>query len=140
MGKIVQELLTFTKAELSASVASIVDFGMAFLLSDVINLYYGLANAIGVAAGGITNCCINYRYVFGDTHRKKRSVAWRYIIIWSISWTLNSGGTIALTEFINNHAHLTVHYMIPKCIVAFLVAILVNYPGQRRFVFRQKND
>ena len=26
--------------------------------------------------------------------------------------------------------------MIPKCVVAFLVAVLVNYPGQRKFVFK----
>lgn len=138
MGKIKHELWTFSKAEMSASVASVVDFGLAFLLSDVVGLYYGLANALGVMSGGITNCCINYRYVFGDAHLKKKNVAWRYFIIWSISWMLNSGGTIALTELLNSHEHLSIHYMIPKCVVSFLVAILVNYPGQRKFVFRGK--
>lgn len=138
MGKIKHELWTFSKAEMSASVASVVDFGLAFLLSDVVGLYYGLANALGVMSGGITNCCINYRYVFGDAHLKKKNVAWRYFIIWSISWMLNSGGTIALTELLNSHEHLNIHYMIPKCMVSFLVAILVNYPGQRKFVFRGK--
>lgn len=137
MGRIKTELLTFSKAELSASVASVVDFGLAFLLSDVLSIYYGLANAIGVTAGGITNCCINYRYVFSQSKRKKRSVAWRYFVIWGVSWLLNAGGTVLLTEFINSHEHINIHYMIPKCIVAFLVAILVNYPGQRKFVFKQ---
>lgn len=137
MGRIKTELLTFSKAELSASVASVVDFGLAFLLSDVFCIYYGLANAIGVTAGGITNCCINYRYVFSQSKRKKRSVAWRFFIIWAVSWLLNAGGTVLLTEFINSHEYINIHYMIPKCIVAFLVAILVNYPGQRKFVFKQ---
>ena len=45
MGKIKQELVTFGKAELTASIASIVDFGLAFFLSDIIGIYYGLANA-----------------------------------------------------------------------------------------------
>lgn len=136
MGKIKHELLTFGKAELTASAASAVDFGLAFLLSDVVGIYYGLANALGVMSGGITNCCLNYRYVFGDSHRRKRSVAWRYFVIWGISWVLNSGGTIALTELLNSHEHIHLHYMIPKCVVSFLVAILVNYPGQRKFVFK----
>ena len=48
MSKIKTELVTFAKAELTASIASVVDFGLAFLLSDVICIYYGLANAIGV--------------------------------------------------------------------------------------------
>lgn len=138
MGKIKQELMTFGKAELTASIASVVDFGLAFFLSDVIGIYYGLANAIGVMSGGITNCCLNYRYVFGDSRRKKKSVAWRYFIIWALSWVLNSGGTIALTEFLNSHEHISLHYMIPKCLVSLLVAILVNYPGQRKFVFKHK--
>lgn len=135
MGKIKHELLTFGKAELTASIASVVDFGLAFLLSDIVGIYYGLANALGVMSGGITNCCLNYRYVFGNSQRKKKSVAWRYFIIWGISWILNSGGTIALTELINSHEHIHLHYMIPKCVVAFLVAIFINYPGQRNFVF-----
>lgn len=51
---------------------------------------------------------------------------------------LNSGGTIALTEFLNAHEHIQLHYMIPKSIVSLLVAIFVNYPGQKKFVFKQK--
>lgn len=92
MGKIKEELVTFGKAELTASCASVVDFGLAFFLSDIIGIYYGLANALGVISGGITNCILNYRYVFGDSKSKKKSVAWRYFIIWGISWMLNSGG------------------------------------------------
>lgn len=138
MGKIKQELITFGKAELTASIASVVDFGLAFILSDVVGIYYGLANALGVMSGGVTNCCLNYRYVFGDSNRKKKSVAWRYFVIWGISWMLNSGGTILLTEVINYSEHINIHYMIPKCVVSFLVAVLVNYPGQRKFVFKKK--
>ena len=126
------------KAELTASCASVIDFGLAFFLSDIVGIYYGLANALGVISGGITNCILNYRYVFGDSKSKKKSVAWRYFIIWGISWMLNSGGTIALTEFLNAHEHIQLHYMIPKSIVSLLVAIFVNYPGQKKFVFKQK--
>ena len=136
MSKIKDELLMFVKAELTATAASVVDFGLAFILSDVIGIYYGLANALGVTSGGITNCCLNYRYVFGDARHDKKGIAWRYLIVWAVSWALNSGGTIALTEVINAQEHIQLHYMIPKCIVAFLVAVLVNYPGQRKFVFK----
>lgn len=140
MSNLKRELLTFCKAELTASAASVVDFGLAFILSDVVGLYYGLANTLGVIAGGITNCCLNYRYVFNtEGDLKKKHVAWRYFLVWGLSWMLNSGGTILLTESINaQHLPFHVHYMIPKSIVAFLVAVLVNYPGQRKFVFRSR--
>lgn len=52
---------------------------------------------------------------------------------------LNSGGTIALTEFLNAHEHIQLHYMIPKSIVSLLVAIFVNYPGQKKFVLSSNN-
>ena len=42
-----------------------------------------------------------------------------------------------LTEFLNAHEHIQLHYMIPKSIVSLLVAIFVNYPGQKKFVFKQ---
>ena len=70
MGKIKHELYTFGKAEVTASMGSAVDFGLAFMLSDIVGIYYGLANALGVMAGGVTNCCLNYRYVFGDSNRR----------------------------------------------------------------------
>ena len=74
MGKIKQELVTFGKAELTASIASIVDFGLAFFLSDIIGIYYGLANALGVMSGGITNCTLYSRDVLGCLRDKKKSV------------------------------------------------------------------
>lgn len=73
MGKIKKELYTFGKAECTASAASVVDFGLAFLLSDILMVWYALANAIGVVAGGVTNCCLNYRYVFQHGQRKKEA-------------------------------------------------------------------
>lgn len=136
MGKIKKELYTFGKAECTASAASVVDFGLAFLLSDVLMVWYALANAIGVVAGGVTNCCLNYRYVFQHGQRKKRSIAWRYFVVWGVSWALNTFGTFALTEFIRHSMHENLHYFIPKCVVAFLVAVLFNYPAQHHFVFK----
>lgn len=100
MGRIKHEMFTFAKAELTASVASVVDFGLALLLSDVMGVYYGLANAIGVTAGGVTNCCLNYRYVFGDNHLRKRRVAWRYFLVWVVSWILNAGAPLPLPNLL----------------------------------------
>ena len=72
MGKIKEELVTFGKAELTASCASVVDFGLAFFLSDIIGIYYGLANALGVISGGITNCILNYLMCLAIPRARKR--------------------------------------------------------------------
>ena len=52
--------------------AGIVDFGLAIGLTDLNVLSYAWANLIGVFSGGVTNCCINYRYVFRQNNRKDR--------------------------------------------------------------------
>ncbi len=120
-----------TKAEMSASVASIVDFGLAIGLyhADIFN--YGTANMIGVVCGGITNCCINYRYVFHDTNRSKKGVAWRYFMVWFASMIFNGFGTNVITTVVGAR-----FFIIIKSIIAFLVAVLFNYPLQRKFVFK----
>ena len=124
------ELWMLGKAEASASVASIVDFGLVILLKETGIMAYSLANIIGVVCGGITNCCINYRYVFRSSTRGKKSVAWRYFLVWAGSMAFNGLGTNLLTSLTSNNLFYAI-----KCIVAFVVAVCFNYPLQRKFVF-----
>jgi len=127
------ELWMLSKAEMSASVASIVDFGLAIGLYHTGVMTYQWANLLGVVCGGITNCCINYRYVFSNTNRSKKGVAWRYFIVWFASMIFNGLGTNALTAAIGER-----HFIIIKSVVALIVAIFFNYPLQRKFVFKTK--
>ena len=62
MGKIKHELWTFAKAEMSASVSSCVDFGLAISLTFLELFTYGYANIIGVVCGGLTNFTLNCQY------------------------------------------------------------------------------
>lgn len=127
------ELWLLSKAELSASVASIVDFGLAIGLYHGGIFNYGTANMIGVVCGGITNCCINYRYVFGHQGQSKKDVLWRYFLVWFGSMMFNGFGTNIVTTLIGAR-----WFIITKCVIAFLVAIFFNYPLQRTFVFKNK--
>ncbi len=77
MGKIKHELWTFAKAEMSASVSSCVDFGLAVSLTFLELFTYGYANIIGVVCGGLTNFTLNCQYVFSHTGRGKKSLAER---------------------------------------------------------------
>lgn len=135
MGKIGREIWLFTKAEFSASVASIVDFGLAIGLNVMGAVPYGYANLIGVVSGGITNCCINYKYVFKNTGRKKKSIFMRYLLVWSGSMLLNGGGTNLVTYMLGAK-----YFIIVKSCIALAVALCFNYPLQRAFVFKIKKN
>ncbi len=134
LNRIKHEIWLISKAEMSATIASIVDFGLSIGLTEAKFLPYIWANLIGVVSGGITNCIINYRFVFKNTKRNKRSVALRYFMIWSISLVLNGGGTDLATYLIGEN-----YFIMIKCIISLFVALLWNYPGQRRFVFSYRN-
>lgn len=131
MANLKHEIWLLSKAEISASVASIIDFGLAIGLFEGGILNYSIANLIGVICGGITNCCINYRYVFCNTKHSKKGIVWRYFLVWFGSMSINGFGTNSITTFIGPK-----YFVLVKCVVAFIVAIFFNYPLQRKFVFK----
>ena len=130
MGKIRNEILTFAKAQLTAQVATIVDFGMTIFLAEACGMWYAYATFLGAVSGGIVNCCLNYRWVFHAQGQKKKYVALRYFLVWTGSILLNTLGTYALTELSGTS------YIIMKALVAVIVGIVWNYQMQRFFVFR----
>lgn len=135
MGHLKHEIWLLTKAELSASIASIADFGLAIGLFYAQLLHYDAANIIGVVCGGITNGCINYRFVFKPSNRSKTTIAWRYTLVWLGSMLLNAGGTNAITSLLGPS-----YFIIVKSVIAFIVALAFNYPLQRYFVFKGRHS
>ncbi len=133
MGKLKHELWLFSKAQLTAQLATLVDFAISLLLHEVCHLWYVAASFIGAVSGGVTNCAANYRWVFGSDGQKKRYVAFKYLLVWVGSIILNTAGTYALTEVSGKH------FIISKAIVSIAVALLWNYQMQRLFVYRNKH-
>lgn len=126
-------MVTFGKAQVSAWIASIVDFSITVGLSKLVNLWYGYCTFTGALMGGIINCLINYKWVFHPDDVKKKSIVTRYMIVWAGSIGLNTFGTLTLTELTG------INFVVIKAIVAIAVAILWNYQLQKLFVFRSSN-
>lgn len=133
MGNLRDAILTFSKAQFSSWVASAVDFAVTILLAEIIGVWYAYATFIGAICGGITNCCINYRWVFHAFGMKKKYIAVRYMIVWGGSILLNTYGTYFLTELSGSN------FIISKVVVAVLVGLFWNYQMQCRFVFSERN-
>ena len=134
----------FLKAQISAQVASLVDFLMTIFLAKALGFFYLYATFLSSVIGGIVNCAVNYKWVFRTDGCKKRYVAVKYLAVWTGSILLNTWGTFALTEWLTGLPRLTEwlgHYVdnvfIPaKIVVALLVGFLWNYQMQRVFVYR----
>ena len=133
MGKEKHEIWVFSKAQITAQLATLTDFGVSILLYEVFGMWYVAASFIGAMTGGIINCMLNYRWVFGSDGQKKRYVVIKYLLVWTGSIVLNTLGTYILTELSGNY------FIIAKAIVSVTVALLWNYQMQRFFVYRNKH-
>ena len=130
MDSLRHQIWTFCKAQISAQAATIVDFAVSLFMAEVAGIWYLYSTFIGALSGGVFNCVVNYRWVFGSDGQHKRYVALQYLIVWTGSIVLNTAGTYLLTE-------LTGSYFIwSKAVVSVVVAFLWNYQMQRFFVYR----
>lgn len=133
----------FLRAQFSAQIATFSDFLVTILLVRLFEVYYVYATLGGAVYGGIVNCVINYKWTF-KSKEKKKNVAVKFIIVWLCSVWLNTWGTYALTEFLAKipwvrhtfSLYFDDFFMIPKMIVAVIVALFWNYNIQRLFVYR----
>lgn len=143
-GKWYHALVTFLKAQLSAQLASLVDFVVTVLLVKCFALFYLYATLIGSVVGGMVNCAINYRWVFSDSHCKSHFIVMKYTFVWIVSIALNTWGTYFLTEWLTRmpwlnrllSSYIDDLFIFSKIVVAVLVALLWNYQMQRLFVYR----
>lgn len=143
-GKWYHALITFLKAQLSAQLASLVDFVVTVLLVKCFALFYLYATLIGSVVGGMVNCVINYRWVFSDSQCKSYYIVMKYSFVWIVSIALNTWGTYFLTEWLTRmpwlnrllSSYIDDLFIFSKIVVAVLVALLWNYQMQRLFVYR----
>lgn len=134
----------FLRAQLSAQIATIADFLLTILLVKLSGIYYVYATLAGGIFGGGLNCVINYEWTFKSKECKKTHVVAKFILIWIGSIWLNTWGTYALTELMGKipwvketlRVHFDNYFIIPKIVVAVLVALFWNYNLQRIFVYR----
>ena len=90
----------FIRAQLSAQIATFVDFLISILLNQCANVYYAYATLIGSISGGLTNCAINYKWTFQTEDCSPIPVIIKYTLVWIGSIGLNLWGTYLLTEFL----------------------------------------
>lgn len=134
----------FCKAQLSAQLASFIDFLVTILLVKLFDIFYLYATFLGSVVGGIVNCAVNYRWVFRAEGCKKAHVALKYVVVWGGSILLNTWGTFALTEWLTDMVwvnsllgyYVDNVFILSKVLVAVLVALFWNYHMQRVFVYR----
>jgi putative flippase GtrA len=114
----------------SSALATGADFGLLFLLTEGLRVWYVAATAAGAFIGAVVNFLLNRHWSFEATHGPIHHQALRYTVVSGGSLVLNAGGVWLVTEL----GHI--HYAISVVIVSIAVGVLFNYPLQRHFVYR----
>jgi putative flippase GtrA len=119
----------FLKFQLTAFLATSIDFLVTIILKENIGVYYTLAVAGGAFAGACTAFTINRYWVFKSLVGHPVSQGLRYILVAAGSIVLNTAGTYLLTESIHSP------YLVSKAIVSLIIGFTYSYYFSKRFVF-----
>jgi putative flippase GtrA len=123
-------MITFTKAQLAAVLATGVDFAITFLLLRLLSAPIVAAGATGTLCGGVTHFLISRNWVFNAQEGRWAAQLNRYVLVWIGNLLLNTSGLWLLTHYTG------LKDMFAKVITAVTVAVCYNYVLQKRFVFK----
>jgi GtrA-like protein len=130
-------MITFTKAQLAALLATGVDFLVTFVLLRWAGIplvgasgrvtFYG---ATGTLCGGLTHFTVSRHWVFNAREKKWMAQVNRYVLVWIGNLALNAAGLYLLSRYTGMQP------MLAKVVTATAVAVCYNYILQKRFVFK----
>lgn len=155
MNKVVNKVMngsgwfTFIRSSISSQIASWIDMGTSFVffafVFSALDPFYrsNLSVAVGAVAGGIVNCCINYRFTFHAKGQSVQAVAVKYAMVWVGSLLLNMYGTTGVATLMSRWQWLLDIGFKPDGIFAasrlfasLVVSLAWNFVLQRNFVYR----
>ncbi len=119
----------FIRFQLTALLATSVDFSITIVFKELLDLHYSLAVALGATSGAITAFLINRYWVFKSLENHPFEQAIRYILVAGGSVVLNTAGTFLFTEV------FTFPYLISKAVVSIIIGFTYSYYFSKRFVF-----
>lgn len=135
-------IFMFIRSSISSQISGYVDIAVSIGLV-ALHVSEWLATPLGAVAGGVVNCCINYKFTFRVDGYSRRAVAVKFFLVWAMSLALNTVGTgLMATGF--DHWHVLTRlsftflgsYAMARLITSALVSLLWNYPMQYKFVYR----
>ena len=126
-----ERLKVFLKAQLSAFIGGLSDFGIYTFCYTVLKFTAPFSNVISGSLGAIVNFTINRYWSFDNTETSLGSQLWKFVLVVIGSITLKSLGIHLLVDIWH------VHFLLSKAIVEIIVSLGFNYTLQRFWVFKK---
>lgn len=125
------KLKEFLKAQLSAFVGGLFDFGIYSLCFKLVGISAPLSNVVSGSLGAVVNFLINRYWSFNSADQPLGNQLWKFIIVVMGSIALKSGGIYLLVDMWN------VNFLVSKGIVEIIVSLGFNFLLQKFWVFKK---
>jgi putative flippase GtrA len=120
---------SFFRFQITALLATSIDFSVTILFKEILGFHYSLAVAIGATCGAVTAFTINRYWVFRALEKHPAEQAFRYMLVAAGSVVLNTAGTYLVTETLRSP------YLVSKAVTAMVIGFTYSYYFSKRFVF-----
>lgn len=128
----------FAKAQISAFVGGVVDYGIMILCTELFHVYYVFSIGISGVIGAIINFTLNKKWTFHSKDRLYKNTVntqlFRFVVVVAGSIFMKSSGTYCVTTYIG------IDYKISRLIVDLIVSVLFNFNMQKYWVFIKKAE
>lgn len=124
-------LASFFKAQLSAFVGGIVDYGVMLLCKELLGFSVSIAICISGVVGAIVNFTINRFWSFKSDSTPLGNQLWKFVLVVIGSILLKSQGTPWLSDVTG------IDYKITRLMVELVVSLGFNFVLQKYWVFKK---
>lgn len=135
MKRTIDRLLVFGKAQISAFIGGLTDYGIMVFCTEVLGIHYSISVGIGGVFGAVTNYLINKKWTFYSRSESYRHRGFnqfiRFCVVVVNSILLKMLGTLLFTEMLH------ISYLISRLITDLFVSLVFNYTLQRKWVFKK---
>jgi putative flippase GtrA len=130
-----KNILTFSKAQLSAFVGGVIDYLIMVFVTEAFHVPYTISIVIGGIIGAIVNFNLNKMWTFNTKdipYRNSINVqVLKFTLVALNSILLKTTGTYLLTKCVG------LDYKISRLFIDLFVSLLFNYSLQKFWVFRK---
>ncbi len=128
-------IVTFSKAQFSAFIGGVVDYGSMIFITEFIHIHYTISIIISGIIGAYVNFNINKKWSFATkdgcyAHNQIPQLI-KFCIVVLNSIFLKTSGTFLLTNY------LRLDYKISRIVIDLIVSLLFNYNLQKKWVFKK---
>ncbi len=131
MSKAKFPIFVFIKAQASAFIGGLVDFGIMVLCTELLHIHYTISILISGIIGAIVNFSINRTWTYQAEKGRLDKQLLKFITVVLGSIFLKSGGTFLLTNWLN------IDYKISRIVTDIIVSLGFNYTLQTYWVFKK---